>query len=78
MPLLSMRLAVLTVSPKKQNRGILMPTTPVVAGPEWIPTRMLSNHSLGGGGSGAMSESPCGLQVINRQSPAVNQASNLT
>lgn len=29
--------AVLTVSPKKQYLGTLIPTTPATAGPEWIP-----------------------------------------
>ena len=48
MPLLSIRLAVLTVSPKKQNRGILIPTTPVVAGPVWMPTRMFMGSPLCG------------------------------
>ncbi len=26
-------------APKRQKRGILVPTTPLVAGPEWMPTR---------------------------------------
>ena len=30
-------LAVLTVSPKRQYRGILLPTTPDTTGPVWIP-----------------------------------------
>jgi len=29
--------AVLTVSPKRQYRGTLRPTTPAATGPEWIP-----------------------------------------
>ncbi|GIL57542.1 hypothetical protein Vafri_12725, partial [Volvox africanus] len=38
-PVLSMREAVLMVSPKRQNRGMRVPTTPLMAGPLWMPTR---------------------------------------
>jgi hypothetical protein len=38
----TMREAVLMVSPKRQKRGILSPTTPLVAGPLWIPMRICS------------------------------------
>ena len=36
-PCASIRLAVLTVSPKRQYRGIFTPTTPATTVPEWIP-----------------------------------------
>mmetsp|Transcript_28167 Transcript_28167/g.56850 ORF Transcript_28167/g.56850 Transcript_28167/m.56850 type:complete len:276 (+) Transcript_28167:205-1032(+) len=38
--LLSMRLAVFTVSPNRQYRGFLSPTTCATHGPEWNPTRI--------------------------------------
>lgn len=38
-PLLSILLAVFTVSPNRQYRGIFNPTTPATHGPEWIPMR---------------------------------------
>ena len=41
-PFDSIRDAVLTVSPNRQNRGILRPTTPATQGPECIPIRNLS------------------------------------
>mmetsp|Transcript_70434 Transcript_70434/g.215742 ORF Transcript_70434/g.215742 Transcript_70434/m.215742 type:complete len:244 (+) Transcript_70434:94-825(+) len=37
-----MRDAVLTVSPKRQYRGLRVPTTFATTGPEWKPTRMLT------------------------------------
>ena len=40
--LLSMRLAVFTVSPKRQYLGIFVPTTPAHTEPEWTPTRISS------------------------------------
>ena len=39
---LSIREAVLTVSPNRQYRGIFAPTTPATTGPEWIPQRTKS------------------------------------
>ena len=44
---LSMRLAVFTVSPNKQNRGFMVPITEATTGPEWKPTRMLT-HPISG------------------------------
>ena len=38
-PLLSILLAVFTVSPNKQYRGIFRPTTPATQGPVWMPIR---------------------------------------
>ncbi len=38
-PLPPLRSPVLTVSPKRQNRGMRVPTTPLTTGPEWMPTR---------------------------------------
>ena len=35
----SQRLAVLMVSPNRQKRGMRVPTTPLVTGPVWMPTR---------------------------------------
>mmetsp|Transcript_50959 Transcript_50959/g.124161 ORF Transcript_50959/g.124161 Transcript_50959/m.124161 type:complete len:426 (-) Transcript_50959:821-2098(-) len=40
--LLSMREAVLTVSPKRQYRGLRLPTMLATTGPVWKPTRMLT------------------------------------
>ena len=45
-PLLSMRLAMLTVSPNKQYRGIANPTTPAHTGPVCRPIRR--SHLLSG------------------------------
>ncbi len=39
-PLLSMRLAVFTVSPNRQYLGIRLPTTPAITEPECMPMRM--------------------------------------
>lgn len=39
-PVDSMRLAVLTVSPNKQYRGILLPTMPATTGPVCAPLRI--------------------------------------
>ena len=36
----SMREAVLIVSPKMENLGILEPITPVIQGPVWMPMRI--------------------------------------
>ena len=36
-----MRAAVLTVSPKSENCGFLVPTTPESTGPQFIPMRTL-------------------------------------
>mmetsp|Transcript_50960 Transcript_50960/g.124169 ORF Transcript_50960/g.124169 Transcript_50960/m.124169 type:complete len:277 (-) Transcript_50960:1122-1952(-) len=46
--LLSMREAVLTVSPNTWNRGLRFPATPANSSPVWIPTRtfMFIAHSL--------------------------------
>lgn len=44
---LSMRDAVLTVSPNRQNRGILEPTTPLVTGPLCMPTRISVGPPVG-------------------------------
>lgn len=41
-PVDSMREAVLTVSPNKQYRGILVPTIPATTGPVWMPLRISS------------------------------------
>eukprot|EP00238_Polyblepharides_amylifera_P011368 CAMPEP_0196574136 /NCGR_PEP_ID=MMETSP1081-20130531/3912_1 /TAXON_ID=36882 /ORGANISM="Pyramimonas amylifera, Strain CCMP720" /LENGTH=90 /DNA_ID=CAMNT_0041892063 /DNA_START=149 /DNA_END=421 /DNA_ORIENTATION=- len=49
--LLSMREAVLTVSPKRQYRGFSSPTTEATTGPEWNPTRMLMLPSHGASSS---------------------------
>lgn len=38
-PLLSILDAVFTVSPKRQYRGMVRPTTPATTGPVWIPMR---------------------------------------
>lgn len=38
----SILLAVLTVSPNKQYRGILLPTIPATTGPVWAPLRICS------------------------------------
>ena len=43
MELLSIRDAVLTVSPNKQYRGLHVPTTLATTGPEWKPTWIFTN-----------------------------------
>lgn len=45
-PWLSIRDAVLTVSPNKQYLGILIPTTPATTGPLWNPTRIWKIQSF--------------------------------
>jgi hypothetical protein len=45
--LLSILLAVLTVSPNRQKRGILLPTTPDMTGPEFMPMRSCSGSPVG-------------------------------
>jgi hypothetical protein len=44
----SMRLAVLTVSPNRQKRGMRVPTTPLTTGPEWMPTRRRTGRPVSG------------------------------
>lgn len=44
-PWLSIREAVFTVSPNKQYRGILYPTTPAKTGPVWIPTLICTERT---------------------------------
>ena len=38
--------AVLTVSPKRQYRGTLRPTTPAATGPEWIPAKVYTVQGI--------------------------------
>mmetsp|Transcript_42853 Transcript_42853/g.80288 ORF Transcript_42853/g.80288 Transcript_42853/m.80288 type:complete len:216 (+) Transcript_42853:849-1496(+) len=37
----------LTVSPNRQNRGFILPTTDATTGPEWNPTRIFTQPSSG-------------------------------
>ena len=43
---LTIRLLVLIVSPKRQKRGLDVPTTEATTGPEWNPTRMCTTPML--------------------------------
>mmetsp|Transcript_30795 Transcript_30795/g.86311 ORF Transcript_30795/g.86311 Transcript_30795/m.86311 type:complete len:209 (-) Transcript_30795:1559-2185(-) len=64
----SMRAATLTVSPKRQKRGLSLPTTPDTRRPVWIPMRSLRPRPPSG------FFIPAATLVIARPKPATSRA----